>query len=57
MSVYCHRPFLPGTYLEPEMISTAQASASQRIIIIIIIIITVFTVNTLDREKLWLESY
>jgi len=52
MSVYCHRPFLPGTYLEPEMISTAQASASQRIIIIIIIIITVFTVNTLDREKL-----
>ena len=35
MDVSCHRPFLPGTSLEPAVIPTAQAF----IIIIIIIII------------------
>jgi hypothetical protein len=25
--VYCHRPFLPGTSLEPAVILTAQASS------------------------------
>ena len=28
MDVSCHRPFLPGTSLEPTVIHTAQASAS-----------------------------
>jgi len=27
MDVSCHRPFLPGTSLEPAAISTAQASS------------------------------
>ena len=27
MDVYCHRPFLPGTSLEPAVIPTAQASS------------------------------
>ena len=27
MDVSCHRPFLPGTYLEPVVIPTAQASS------------------------------
>ena len=27
MDVSCHRPFLPGTTLEPVVISTAQASS------------------------------
>jgi len=27
MDVSCHRPFLPGTALEPAMITTAQASS------------------------------
>jgi uncharacterized integral membrane protein len=41
MDVSCHRPFLPGTSLEPAVIPTAQASnfTLQYIIIIIIIII------------------
>ena len=51
MDVSCHRPFLPGTSLEPAVIPTAQASSftlqyfwyyvwcSKYIIIIIIIII------------------
>ena len=27
MNVCCHRPFLPGTSLEPAVIPTAQASS------------------------------
>ena len=27
MEVCCHRPFLPGTSLEPTVIPTAQASS------------------------------
>ena len=27
MDVSCHRPFLPGTSLEPAVIPTAQASS------------------------------
>ena len=27
MNVSCHRPFLPGTSLEPAVIPTAQASS------------------------------
>jgi hypothetical protein len=27
MDISCHRPFLPGTYLEPAVIPTAQASS------------------------------
>ena len=27
MDVYCHRPFLPGTSLEPAVIPTAHASS------------------------------
>ena len=27
MAVFCHRPFLPGTSLEPAVIPTAQASS------------------------------
>jgi len=40
MDVSCHRPFLPGTSLEPAVIPTAQAS----IIIIIIIFIIIITI-------------
>ena len=41
VDVSCHRPFLPGTSLEPAVIPTAHASSFtlQYIIIIIIIII------------------
>jgi len=39
MYVSCHRPFLPGTSLEPAVIPTAQPSSFTFIIIIIIIII------------------
>jgi len=54
MDVSCHRPFLPGTYPEPTVIPTAQASSyrlqyfpccvwcSKCIIIIIIIIAIIF---------------
>jgi len=57
MYVSCHRPFIPGTSLEPAVIPTAQASSftlqyfwyyvwcskySSIIIIIIIIIIMLF---------------
>ena len=27
MAISCHRPFLPGTSLEPAVIPTAQASS------------------------------
>ena len=40
MDVSCHRPFLPGTSLQPAAIPNAQASNSIIIIIIIIIIIS-----------------
>ena len=48
MDVSCHRPFLPGTSLEPAVIPTAQASSFTLqyfpivIVIIIIIIIMLF---------------
>ena len=43
MDVSCHRPFLPGTSLEPAVFPTAHASSFtlQYFIIIIIIIIII----------------
>ena len=58
MDVSCHRPFLPGTSLEPAVIPTAQASSftlqyfpyyvrySKYIIIIIIIIINLYQTHS-----------
>ena len=48
MDVCCHRPFLPGTSLEPAVIPTTQASS-----FIIIIIITGLTIwgSNLGRSK------
>ena len=42
MDVSCHRPFLPGIFLEPTVIPTAQASSFRLQYFIIIIIIIIF---------------
>ena len=44
MDVSCHRPYLPGTSLEPAVIPAAQASSFTLIIIIIIITITIIII-------------
>ena len=56
MAVSCHRPFLPGTSLEPAVSPTAQASSftPQCFPIIIIIIIIIINCNWVVTRWQWL---
>jgi hypothetical protein len=41
MDVSCHRPFLPGTSLEPAVIPTAQASS----LLLLLLLLTAIEVS------------
>ena len=44
MDVSCHRPFLPGTSLEPAVIPTAQASLLLLLLLVVVVVVVVVVV-------------
>jgi hypothetical protein len=43
MDVSCHRPFLPGTSLEPAVNPTAQASSFTAVLLLLLLLLLLFT--------------
>ena len=54
MDVSCHRPFLPGTSLEPAAIPTAQASSfTLQYLLLLLLLLLLLNKNNPRVFKIW----